>query len=169
MNKALIITISLALLASSGMAIYDPNSTTNTSEGDLRILDSSESPVNFSQENATCGAGNGNTTVDSTVNDGEASVTVEGNFETPNPCHELEHSFKETEEGFLLNVTDHSTASICEQCIGQIKYTAELDMPENATLTVTHNNDEQTVHRPEEDQAEETEGFFSVILSFFGF
>lgn len=162
------------IVLTSFTAVSAPDSVANESEDNLRTINSGDSEISFSQRNGTCGMPENDTvSFNQMTEESESTITVEGTVNTPNPCYRLDYNLDKKEEKYVLEISSSSSKRICVQCTGSIDYTAQISIPEDMPLEVTHDGEQAGVFTPDSGAINENEersrGLLYRILSFFGF
>ena len=157
MKREFVISVFAVLLVSSTAAIYNPNNSTGSGDGDLRITKTASVPsVDFSQGNGSCSSGMGdNVSISANSSDSKTLIDIEGSYSLPNPCYELNHDISEENGSYSLNITANSTGGVCVQCVGNIDYQAQVVLPANSSIEVYHGGDMAGEYVTEENSSEE--------------
>lgn len=156
MKRTILFGLLVVSMSLSATAIYDPNNTVTSpgekTQGDLKAtqLDSrAEIPdysLDFMHMDGRCGVADAdNASIrPRDVSPGNNTVVVEGVFQTSHPNYNLTANVEKDGRKYILRVKGVETSEVAPRCIGNVNYHAHFSAPQNATLTVHHNQTEIT-------------------------
>ena len=159
--------------ASGDMTIMDGGSSASASQGispNGTIWTAEVAMTNQSLSNATHGIEN----ISYRVNDGFDTVTFQGVYAAPTPCHTLDHTVNDTgEERYTIQIIADSTLDEGEACadvMTPMSYDTSFGADHPETLTVKHGDETvETITFPDDlGQPPEQPGLLERFLAWLG-